>query len=161
VLVSKATGLPVKGENCFKMTRVKDIPWVEFISLPKIKYDYKAMQEDLEVEKEMSSIANKSSIEEPRSSQIVKKAIMKEKKKDKDSFDLDSLQKVIKTIANEMVDVKGKLLKCPIDHLYLSSRRMCKYLLVVRFLLLKVRRLMRMKKKMMNMKYEIQIFSGL
>jgi len=119
------------------------------------------IKEDLEVEKEMSSIANKSSIEEPRSSQIVKKAIMKEKKKDKDSFDLDSLQKVIKTIANEMVDVKGKLLKCPIDHLYLSSRRMCKYLLVVRFLLLKVRRLMRMKKKMMNMKYEIQIFSGL
>lgn len=119
------------------------------------------IKEYLEVEKEMSSIANKSSIEEPRSSQTVKKAIMKEKKKDKDSFDMDSLQKVIKTIANEMVDVKGKLLKCPIDHLYLSSRRTCKYLLVVRFLLLKVRSLMRMKKKLMNMKYEIQIFSGI
>jgi len=41
VFVSKATGLPVKGENSFKTTRVKDIPWVEFISSPKIKYDYK------------------------------------------------------------------------------------------------------------------------
>jgi len=77
VFVSKATGLPVKGENSFKTTRVKDIPWVEFISSPKIKYDYKAMQEDLEVEKEMSFIAYKYSIEEPRSSQILYKEIMK------------------------------------------------------------------------------------
>jgi hypothetical protein len=70
-----------------------------------------AIQEDLEFEKEMSSIENKSSVEEPRSSQTVKKEIMKEEKKDKDSFDMDSLQKVIKTTTNEMVDVKGNLVE--------------------------------------------------
>lgn len=43
VFVSRATGLPVKGENCFKTMRVKDIPWVEFISSPKVKYDYKGI----------------------------------------------------------------------------------------------------------------------
>jgi hypothetical protein len=38
-----------------------------------------------------------------------KKVIIKEEKKDKDAFDMDSLQKVMKTLANEIVDVKGKL----------------------------------------------------
>jgi len=59
----------------------------------------------------MSSIANQSSVEKPRSSQTMKKVIIKEKKKDKDAFDMDSLQKVMKTFANEMVDVKGKLVE--------------------------------------------------
>jgi hypothetical protein len=36
---------------------------------------------------------------------------VKEEKKNKDYFDIDSLQKVMKTIPNEMVDVKGKIVE--------------------------------------------------
>jgi hypothetical protein len=67
-----------------------------------------AMHEALEVEKEISSIASKSSSEDSISSQTTKKVIIKEEKKDKDAFDMGSLKKIMKTLANEIVNVKGK-----------------------------------------------------
>jgi hypothetical protein len=69
------------------------------------------MQEALDVEKEIYSIASKSPSEDSRSSQTTKKVIIKEENKDKDAFDMDSLQKVMKTLENEIVDVKGKLVE--------------------------------------------------
>jgi hypothetical protein len=50
-----------------------------------------AMQEALDVEKEISIIASKSPREDARSSQATKKVIIKEEKKDKNVFDMDSL----------------------------------------------------------------------
>jgi hypothetical protein len=70
-----------------------------------------AMQEALDVEKEISSIASKSPSEDSRSSITTKKTIIKDERKDKDVFDMENLQKVMKTLANEIVDVKGKLVE--------------------------------------------------
>jgi hypothetical protein len=69
------------------------------------------MQEDLYVEKEISSIASKSPSEDSRSSITTKKTIVKDEMKDKDVFDMENLQKVMKTLANEIVDVKRKLVE--------------------------------------------------
>jgi len=52
-----------------------------------------AMQKALDVEKEISSIENKSPSEDLRSYQTTKKVIFKEENKDKDAFYMDSLQK--------------------------------------------------------------------
>ena len=70
-----------------------------------------AMQEALDVEKEISSIASKSPSEDSISYITTKKKIIKDERKDKDVFDMDSLQKVMKTLANEIAGVKGKLLE--------------------------------------------------
>jgi hypothetical protein len=63
----------------------------------------------LDVENEIYSIASKSPSEDARYSQTTKTVIIKEEKKDKDVFDMDSLQKFMKTLANEIVDVKGNV----------------------------------------------------
>jgi hypothetical protein len=65
----------------------------------------------LDVEKEIYSIASKYPSEDSRYSQTTQKIIIKEEKKDKDAFDMDSLQKVMKTLENEIVDVKGKIVE--------------------------------------------------
>jgi hypothetical protein len=69
------------------------------------------MHEALDVEKEISSIASKSPSEDSRSSITTKKEIIKDERKDKDVFDMENLQKVMKTLENEIVDVKGKLVE--------------------------------------------------
>jgi hypothetical protein len=58
----------------------------------------KAMQEALNVEKEISSIASKSLGEDSRSSMTTKKRIVKYERKDKNVFEMEDLQKVMKEL---------------------------------------------------------------
>jgi hypothetical protein len=67
------------------------------------------MQKALDVENEISSMVSKSPCGDSISSLTTKKAIIKEERKDKYVFDKENLHKVMKTLANEIVDVKGKL----------------------------------------------------
>jgi hypothetical protein len=64
------------------------------------------MQENLEVEMQMMSIANKNLAEERRALPPTQRVMFKEEKKDKEALDLESLHKLVKSMANDIIDIK-------------------------------------------------------
>ena len=65
------------------------------------------MKEAIIVEKHITALEKKNVMEERKSEKVSFKEDPK-KKQPKDPFDLEGLQKVLKTMSNEMVDIKKK-----------------------------------------------------
>ena len=66
------------------------------------------MKEAIAVEKRIIALEKRSVIEERKSKKVTLREDSK-KKQAKDPFDLEGLQKVLKTMSNEMVDIKKKV----------------------------------------------------
>lgn len=68
------------------------------------------MKESLSVEKIILSLEKKISLEERKQPKKISFKDESKNKSPKDPFDLEGLEKVLKTICNEMVEIKKKLL---------------------------------------------------
>ena len=66
------------------------------------------MKEAIAVEKRIIALEKKNAIEERKSKKVTFKEDPK-KKQSRDPFDLEGLQKVLKTMSNEMVDIKKQV----------------------------------------------------
>ena len=68
------------------------------------------MKEAIAVEKRIIALEKKNAIEEWKSKKVTFKEDPK-KKQSKDPFDLEGLQKVLKTMSNKMVDIKKQVVE--------------------------------------------------
>jgi hypothetical protein len=64
------------------------------------------MQETLDVEMEMMSIASKAPVEDRRALPPTRRVTIKDEKKDKEALDIESLHKLVKSLANDIIDIK-------------------------------------------------------
>ena len=79
------------------------------------------MKEAIAVEKRITSLEKKNAIEETKS----KKVSFKDdsKKKAKDPYDMEGLQKVLKTMSNEMVEIKKQVAETSTKKPFRNFRR--------------------------------------
>ena len=63
------------------------------------------MKESLDVEKRINSLEKKAALEDRKAKKVSFKEDSK-KKSSKDPYDMEGLQKVLKTLSNEMIDIK-------------------------------------------------------
>lgn len=80
------------------------------------------MTEAIPVEKRIIALEKRSMIEERKSKKVTFKEDSK-KKQAKDPFDLEGLQKVLKTMSNEMVDIKKQVAETSSKNPYRTSKR--------------------------------------
>ena len=80
------------------------------------------LKEAIAVEKRIIALEKKSAIEERKSKKVTFKEDSK-KKQTKDPFDLEGLQKVLKTMSNEMVDIKKQVAETSLKKPYRTFKR--------------------------------------
>jgi len=80
------------------------------------------MKEVIAVEKRIIALEKRSAIEERKSKKVTFKEDCK-KKKEKDPFDLEGLQKVLKTMSNDMVDIKNQVAETSSKKHYRAFKR--------------------------------------
>ena len=80
------------------------------------------MKEAIAVEKRIISLEKKNAIEERKSKKVTFKEDPK-KKKSKDPFDLEGLQIFLKTMSNEMVDIKKQVVETSSKNSFKPFRR--------------------------------------
>ena len=80
------------------------------------------MKEEIVVEKRIIALEKKNVIEEWKSKKVTFKEDPKEKQS-KDPFDLEGLQKVLKTMSKEMVDIKKQVVETSSKNPYKPYRR--------------------------------------
>ena len=80
------------------------------------------MKEAIAVEKRIIALEKKSAIEERKSKKVTFKEESK-KKQAKDPFDLEGLKKVLKTMSNEMVDIKKQVAETSSKRPYRAFKR--------------------------------------
>jgi len=80
------------------------------------------MKEAITIEKRIIALEKKYAVEERKSKKVTFKDDSK-KKQAKDPFDLEGLQKVLKTMSNEMVDIKKKVAKTSSKRPYRAFKR--------------------------------------
>ena len=66
------------------------------------------MKEALDVEKRINSLEKKAALEDRKAKKVSFKEDSK-KKSPKDPYDMEGLQKVLKTLSNEMIDIKKQV----------------------------------------------------
>ena len=80
------------------------------------------MTEAIVVEKHVIALEKRSVIEERKSKKFTFKEDPK-KKQTKDPFDLEGLQKVLKTMSNEMIDIKKQVAETSLKKPYKTFKR--------------------------------------
>jgi len=80
------------------------------------------MKEAITVEKRTITLEKKSTIEERKSKKVTFEEDSK-KKQAKDPFDLEGFQKVLKTMSNEMVDIKKQVAETSSKNPYRAFKR--------------------------------------
>jgi hypothetical protein len=69
------------------------------------------IEETLDVEMEMTSIVNKVAVEDRRALPPTNRVTLKDEKKDKEALDFESLQKLVKSLTNDILDIKKNVAK--------------------------------------------------